>query len=884
MTRTVLKLVILLCALLQLRGQEPAEWPWTEATYRHTTTMGSYSSLGGRRPTLATVVLHNSEPYRPSEWRWDRNAQSHALSGTIGEKIQVSCRKVEGSLYEKASPVTVSGKFFEPREMKALHPKLTAEFCSTTKWKCIKQIPLRICCRHTQDPKVDNAVITKECKTEPADCWYNFTLTQTMDVSCSWFNNSANRLGLRGLAHKFRINAMARPILRTTAPSVIEVTESTPITSRTVETTQSTPITSRMVKTVESTSNRSTTPQIVHTITPQKVATTSQKTEITTFNYSVTPNSQNLINTEWPWSQAFTHFTGSMGNVKGLNLLTVVMHDNQVYTGWEWEHRDRIWQLQGRIGERISIGCRMINGTVQHKANQITVTTDQARYGKVCTSPRIQDCWYDFFLTQTVEVVCLWASDDDGLSVKFKINAVAQPVTVSPSTQAKPPVALSPKIFKIGPYIIRKTGQQQLLFNPTWSLKQVKLLVQTNVSEIQPACSPFLQTSFEGWTTWLRRRSPPERRVPRDVTGAIGTGLGILNSIDSEVLMNKLAASARDLAKLQHPLRSSLLALGTTQWLLSNILPNWENVNTDDHNLIIDALNVTQNNVSLALSCVQAQLWMQSVAASIIREGEEGIFPTEIRKIIWDNANDFEKDFQSWWNLVNFTYNSVTNTATAFVLTISNASVYTIFPIIALGLNHDGATLYPLEHREWARQVDKKWQTVNLESCIVREQQGFICESNAIAARDICLDTEQNICHFEVHPNETSETVLVYIGNGCACFRTACNVVTIENVILETKNHSNFCACNFTKITACDFSYSAPVTSYQLLQSNYTLIHKLWPTPIGMNLTLTKQFLLHQDLIRILRKIKKNRQKTLITVHHNVEEIHRVLERHSHSF
>ncbi|XP_063280318.1 uncharacterized protein LOC134564941 [Prinia subflava] len=505
MIRIMLKLVILLCALPQLRGQEPAEWPWTEATYRHTTTMGSYSSLGGRRLTLAVVVLHNSELYRPSEWRWDRNAHSHALSGTVGEKIQASCRKVEGSLYEKASSVTVAGKFLELGGMKALHPQLTAELCSTTKWKCIKQIPLRICCRHTQAPKTDNVVITKECKTEPADCWYNFTLTQTIDISCSWFNNSANQLGLRGLAHKFRINVMAKPILSTAAPFVIEVTESTPITSQIVEITQSAPITSQIVEIVESTPSHSTTPQIVHTITPQKVATTSQRTEGTssTLNHSVTSSSQNLLNIEWPWSQAFTRFTGSMGNVKGLNLLTVVMHDNQVYTGWEWEHRDRIWQLQGMIRKRISVGCWMINGTAQHKAIQITVSTDQAKYDRVCTSPRVQDCWYDFILTQTVEVVCLWADDDEGLSLKFKINAVAQPVTVSTSTQAQPPVVLSPKIFKIGPYIIRKTGQQQLLFNPIWSLKQVKLLVQTNVTEIQPACSPFLQTSFEGGTTWL---------------------------------------------------------------------------------------------------------------------------------------------------------------------------------------------------------------------------------------------------------------------------------------------------------------------------------------------------------------------------------------------
>ena len=74
----------------------------------------------------------------------------------------------------------------------------------------------------------------------------------------------------------------------------------------------------------------------------------------------------------------------------------------------------------------------------------------------------------------------------------------------------------------------------------------------------------------------------------------------------------------------------------------------------------------------IALSCVQAQLWMQSVAASIIREGKESPFPTEIWRIIWDSATNFEREFQSWWNLVNFTYNPSKNRATAFVLSMSS--------------------------------------------------------------------------------------------------------------------------------------------------------------------------------------------------------------------
>ncbi|KAK4807908.1 hypothetical protein QYF61_011773 [Mycteria americana] len=164
-------------------------------------------------------------------------------------------------------------------------------------------------------------------------------------------------------------------------------------------------------------------------------------------------------------------------------------------------------------------------------------------------------------------------------------------------------------------------------------------------------------------------------------------------------------------------------ALEANQWLLLDILPQWGEVNEKDHQLIVNALGVTQN------------IW----------EGEEGTLPTEIRKVIWDNATEFEKEFQSWWYPVNFTYDPTDGKATAFVLTIRNASVYAIYPIIALGLNPNGAMRYPLEHRVRAQQNGNKWQTLDVNARVVQEQQGFICESNALKAQDICLDTEQNV-------------------------------------------------------------------------------------------------------------------------------------------
>jgi len=96
------------------------------------------------------------------------------------------------------------------------------------------------------------------------------------------------------------------------------------------------------------------------------------------------------------------------------------------------------------------------------------------------------------------------------------------------------------------------------------------------------------------------------QRRKRDTTGFVRTGLGILNSIDSEVLVNKLSTIMQDLSKIQHPLQ--LLAVGNNQYLVSDVLPQWEGLNEKSLRSIVEAVEATQNSTTLAFSCVQAQL------------------------------------------------------------------------------------------------------------------------------------------------------------------------------------------------------------------------------------------------------------------------------------
>lgn len=249
---------------------------------------------------------------------------------------------------------------------------------------------------------------------------------------------------------------------------------------------------------------------------------------------------------------------GKHSDIKDLNLSTVLVPGNQVYERHEWQ-KQGLWSLQGTIGEVIRVGCRMVNGTKHEKAKQISVSTSPTDSDpKVCSHPSKLDCWCNFTLVQTVNVVCLWYHDSIWLTFKFKINVITVTVTESAVTQAQTTLPkkkkIEHKIYEDGPFVIRNTGQQQLLFNPKWSLKCVELLMQTNISEIQPACSSFLKTSFEGWATWLQKRIHFRGRMQRDLTGILGTGLGVLNGIDSEILMNKLTTAVSDLRNVDQPL------------------------------------------------------------------------------------------------------------------------------------------------------------------------------------------------------------------------------------------------------------------------------------------------------------------------------------------
>jgi len=80
--------------------------------------------------------------------------------------------------------------------------------------------------------------------------------------------------------------------------------------------------------------------------------------------------------------------------------------------------------------------------------------------------------------------------------------------------------------------------------------------------------------------------------------------------------------------------------------------------------------------------------------------------PPKFQREIWDNATEFEREFQSWQQLVTFPYDPTDSKATAFVVTVLKASAHTMHPATAPGPSHQGTVLRPSEQS----MGPPKWQ------------------------------------------------------------------------------------------------------------------------------------------------------------------------------
>lgn len=127
-----------------------------------------------------------------------------------------------------------------------------------------------------------------------------------------------------------------------------------------------------------------------------------------------------------------------------------------------------------------------------------------------------------------------------------------------------------------------------------------------------------------------------------------------------------------EIGSVSAPFTTSLNQMSILEHNITKILPIWQDLQMQDSDKIIDAIDTLQVNISWALACIQTQVWLLNVAKNIIRDGLNGIIPIELRKVIWENTtSEFERSHQAWWKMVNFSYNPETQTVTTYVFIIT---------------------------------------------------------------------------------------------------------------------------------------------------------------------------------------------------------------------
>uniref|UniRef100_A0A8D2LZR5 Uncharacterized protein n=1 Tax=Zonotrichia albicollis TaxID=44394 RepID=A0A8D2LZR5_ZONAL len=605
-----------------------------------------------------------------------------------------------------------------------------------------------------------------------------------------------------------------------------------------------------------------------------------------------------------PWSYAHQCIHPELG-MRGPYFEVYALRNNQPYPSKAWDRSSMV----AYKGDQIQIGCRELDPVEgktrrlvltikpsmpasEHdlitfspvKMGQPTVWTQQKspiscqwsdfREDPPGTQPRNSVIYTEDSLDQSVTFTCERDLKTLERGFNFPRRAGTYEVELSrdmiPSypdldlpQETTPPVEckIVHNLTFIGPQVIRRSNELKLLLDPTYSLKKVQMNIQTDVTHLQKDCRPFIQQSLKGWNAWLATRSY-HKRVQRDLSGWFGTGFGILNTIDQKVL-------------LKMPLSSSMLTLAETQSLVVKLLTMVANQTAEDFVKLADYTGELSKDIALAIQCSQTQQWVQSVAAGIIRERTSGILPQEIREtILKDNhTTQFEKDHQAWWQLVNFTYEPQQEHIEAYVLTISVAEERAIFPILILGTIHQDVIVRPIDHNVWASYdyTKKRWQSISTEACIPRGQLGYVCENAVVEAEDLCLDAENSVCTFEMLLQNRTQSRVYYIGNGCACVRTACDNITIDSCQEET-NNTNFCVCNFTKIVGCDFHYTVPITTQQLINADFNLYQEIPKLQIGMDVKILKAMLAHPKVKQLVQKVNQTTKRMVWQGEHNSEK------------
>ena len=113
--------------------------------------------------------------------------------------------------------------------------------------------------------------------------------------------------------------------------------------------------------------------------------------------------------------------------------------------------------------DTVSVGCGIENHDECMTADLHIVIYYVGGEQYICTCPFKHEGWCIFTIPHSTLVACLSTDPSSRSSLGFQLKIAVKQLHPLP----EPPIEVSPYTYNIGPYLIKNTGQQQMLFNPS---------------------------------------------------------------------------------------------------------------------------------------------------------------------------------------------------------------------------------------------------------------------------------------------------------------------------------------------------------------------------------------------------------------------------------
>lgn len=314
----------------------------------------------------------------------------------------------------------------------------------------------------------------------------------------------------------------------------------------------------------------------------------------------------------------------------------------------------------------------------------------------------------------------------------------------------------------------------------------------------------------------------------------MGISIGIINSANVEVVMNKLAHAAKQLREVKKPITSSISEIGHSIINNAEVMLVWHQMSQLEQLLMVQDLAKAQNETGFALSCPEAQIWIQVILRGIVRQGYSGIIPIECKQLITKATTAKERLLTDWWKLTYFDYDQEGNRLLATVHTILDARIELVYTIVGLERRVNCSIIVPDVAYHWVKiwmQPSNSSREIipeDLSQCLVQEGQGYICERVYHRREDPCLESKLNQpseCHFRVYPDTNINTTVYVIDDHCACISTGCPYMILNHWLRVNISQYNrtFCVCHAMHIQGCGIDIPIPCSYNLTLVENFTL-------------------------------------------------------------